>query len=811
MKILYVEDNSGDSELTQRELSANAPETQLEIVHSVHDAAVRLKHPEEYDLILIDMQLPDGDGLDLLTNIRRQNLALAVVLMNGQGDEASAVAAFKGGADDYIIKKEDYLSRLLITLENALHHFRARDGLRNRPLNVLYVERNKIDIDLTRRHFKRHAVNIRLTAVETANEALDKLTANEWDVLLLDYQLPGINALELIKIIRNEYDSTIPIVLVTGQGDEEIALQALKLGASDYVTKSASYLFKLPGLLENAYSRAQYTRKQKELAKSEERFRLLADYTYDWEYWINPDGSYEYISPSVERITGYRAEEFMSRPDLFFEMVHPDYVEELQTHFQKENDPHQPVMTIEFPITDRHGETIWLSHYCTAIFDAQGNYLGRRGNNRDSTQRKQMALALEKERNQLAQHVEMRTEELRLANTELMRVLQTKDEFLANMSHELRTPLTSILGISELLEMGVRGPLNQEQTDSIRTIYQSGEHLLTLINDILDLSKIEAGKFEIEPSFVSIEDICQSGLSLIQGMAYSKAITVSYHLSDPQLKIWADARRLKQILVNLLSNAVKFTPEGGQVSLEVELQKDQQHVSFVVQDNGIGISQENTHKIFKPFTQLDATLSRQYEGSGLGLALVQKLVEFHQGKVFMESEGIPGKGSRFTVLLPWKDSPVSKSGFSPEISKSPVPDDKIPDSMTASESAARFTILLAEDNLSNIMTLSDYLEMYDYQVIQALDGKEAIEKAEEFLPDLILMDIQMPVMDGLEAIRYLRQDPRFAKTPIMALTALAMPGDLEHCLEAGATDYVTKPVKLKELLDKIKKLLEIRE
>ena len=627
----------------------------------------------------------------------------------------------------------------------------------------------------------------------------------------LDYQLPGINALELIKIVRQELQNTTPIVLVTGQGDEDIALQALKLGASDYVTKSSGYLFKLPGLLENAYTYAQFTRKQNELLKSEERFRLLADYTYDWEYWINPDGTYEYIAPSVERITGYSAQEFMSRPDLLLEIIHPDYVDIIKTHLQEEKDLNQPVMTMEFPILNQNGKIIWLAHYCTSIFDAQGKYLGRRGNNRDITERKQMELILEKERNQLAHNVEIRTEELHLANTELMRVLQTKDEFLANMSHELRTPLTSILGISELLEIGVRGPLNQEQINSVRMIYESGEHLLTLINDILDLSKIEAGKFEIEPGFVSIEDICQSSLSLIQGMAYSKGITVYYELSDPQLKIWADTRRLKQILVNLLSNAVKFTSEGGQIRLEVVLLKDQQRVKFIVEDNGIGISQENIGKLFEPFTQLDASLSRQYEGSGLGLALVRKLVELHQGKVFVESEGIPGKGSRFTVILPLKDSLISEFDSSVDSSKSLLPKNKKTGSAIKPEPTARFTILLAEDNMSNILILSDYLEKFNYRIVQALDGKEAIEKADEFLPDLILMDIQMPVMDGLEAIRNLRQDPRFSQTPIMALTALAMPGDLERCLEAGATDYITKPVKMKELRNKISEWLDKKE
>ena len=271
----------------------------------------------------------------------------------------------------------------------------------------------------------------------------------------------------------------------------------------------------------------------------------------------------------------------------------------------------------------------------------------------DISERKQMAVALQEERNSLARRVDERTAELNRSNIELMKALQTKDEFLANMSHELRTPLTAILGISEVLEMGMRGPLNEPQIKGIQTIQESGEHLLALINDILDFSKLEAGKLEINPEWIVVEDICQASLSMIKGMAYRKNLTVQYHLADPQLSVWADARRLKQIVVNLLSNAVKFTPEGGQVRLDVVLDRKQGRVKFVVEDNGIGISRNDIGKLFQPFTQLDSKLSRQYEGSGLGLALVRRLVELHYGEVFVESEGVSGKGSRFTVWLPW--------------------------------------------------------------------------------------------------------------------------------------------------------------
>ncbi len=429
----------------------------------------------------------------------------------------------------------------------------------------------------------------------------------------------------------------------------------------------------------------------------------------------------------------------------------------------------------------------------------------------DITERKQMASDLAAERNLLVQRVEERTAEISRTNAELMKALQTKDEFLANMSHELRTPLTAILGISEILDMGLRGKLNPEQGKSIRIIQESGEHLLAMINDILDFSKIEAGKLEIESGSVVVDDICQAGLALIKGLAHHKDLTLTYNLADPQLMLWADARRLKQIIVNLLSNAVKFTPAGGRVSLDVDLERDKGQVKFVVQDNGIGISQEDMGKLFQPFTQLDSRLSRQYEGSGLGLALVRRLVALHHGEVFVESAGVSGEGSRFTVLLPWQENVGAISMTAEETSRPASPGLTKTGALRERKVNQEYVVLLAEDNPTNFVTISEYLQIFGYQIIHAWDGKEAVEIAGEKLPDIILMDIQMPVMDGLEAIRRLRQDTRFNQTPIFALTGLVMPGDRERCFEAGANEYLTKPVKMRELLEKIKVSLNIQD
>ena len=294
---------------------------------------------------------------------------------------------------------------------------------------------------------------------------------------------------------------------------------------------------------------------------------------------------------------------------------------------------------------------------------------------------------------------------------------------------------------------------------------------------------------------------------MVRGMAVTKDVDLSVHISDPEAQIWADARRLKQILVNLLSNAVKFTPQGGKVSLNVDLDRHKKQINFVVKDNGIGISQEDIGKLFEPFTQLDASLSRQHEGTGLGLALVRRLVHLHQGEVFVESSGVPGKGSCFTVVLPIENKRPSEVSSRENFSEISSTDRELLDEESVSVGEKQAVILLAEDNLATMTTLSEYLQTFGYKVVLAKTGKEAIEKANTALPDLILMDIQMPEMDGLEAIRRLRHDIKFVHTPIVALTALAMPGDQQRCLEAGATDYISKPVKMKTLSDKIRNFL----
>jgi signal transduction histidine kinase len=403
--------------------------------------------------------------------------------------------------------------------------------------------------------------------------------------------------------------------------------------------------------------------------------------------------------------------------------------------------------------------------------------------------------------------------QLTMSNEQLVRETRLKDEFLANMSHELRTPLTAILGMTDGLQEGIFGATNPSQSQAIQTIEHSSNHLLELINDILDLAKIGAGQVELECRPTNICELCESSLSFVKQQAIQKQIRLQIQLPPQIPNISIDERRIRQVLINLLNNAVKFTPVGGSIALHVTIEADNTTSSlirFTVMDTGIGINTADFDKLFQPFMQVDVALNRQYNGTGLGLALVKGIVEMHGGSIKVRSE--VGVGSQFIVDLPippgeYKtDMPelVPALGFS-----QPVPQ---PLDLLNSQSSDRLsTILLVEDNEANIKSISSYLNVKGYHTILARNGLEAINMAQSHLPELILMDIQMPKMDGLEAIRHIRNYPPLWDVPIVALTALAMSGDREKCLEAGATDYLSKPFKLTQLATTIQNILLVKK
>lgn len=381
-------------------------------------------------------------------------------------------------------------------------------------------------------------------------------------------------------------------------------------------------------------------------------------------------------------------------------------------------------------------------------------------------------------------------------NAEYERLVRLKDGFMATMSHELRTPLASILGRTELLLEGIYGPLNPRQTTAVQTIAQSSQHLLALINDILDYTKFESGQDMLALAETAVAQVCRDSIRMVSQTALHKRIMLSLTMDSAVTTIVADRQRLQQILVNLLENAVKFTHDGGEVGLVVQGDMDLEQVSFTVWDTGIGIADQNLAQLFRPFTQLDSNLNRQYEGTGLGLALVRQLTDAHGGSIVVTST--LGQGSQFCVRLPWRVPDRNVTVLEDPLLASPV-------ISTSSEAntlpnSPPPLLLLVEDSESNITLLQDTLLSQGYQLEIARDGSEALDRARLIKPALILMDIQLPRMNGIAVIQRMRADELLSKTPIIALTALAMPDDRERCLNAGANDYMTKPVSLRTLL-----------
>ncbi len=536
-----------------------------------------------------------------------------------------------------------------------------------------------------------------------------------------------------------------------------------------------------------------------ELRKSQQQISAFIDNSSAAMYLKDLEGRYRLMNQTCVDLGGGNPELFLGETDF---AVYPPEIAERISQLDREIIRSGESITIEERAISPDGvERTYLSNKFV-LLDDEGKPYALGGVSTDITDRKHAE-----------ERLNLTNQQLELANQELQRATRLKDEFLATMSHELRTPLNAILGMSEALQELVFGDLNDRQLNAISTIEQSGEHLLSLINDILDVSKITAGKLTLNTSKVSLTELCKSSLILVEKQASDKQIQIITQLSVEPDWILVDERRMRQVFINLLNNAVKFTPHGGSIKLTVSVEAaavcdltEGACLCFSVSDTGIGISQGDIAKLFQPFVQVDSSLNRKYQGTGLGLVLVKQIVELHGGYITIDSE--VGIGSCFRVMLPqtcWQFQPTA---ISPTQRQATLP------TVTITHPPKSYTVLLAEDNEVTIDTFESYLTAKGYRLIFAHTGTAAISMLEgcakaidpSQVPDLILMDLQLPDIDGIAAIEYIRQHD-LPQIPIIALTALVTQGEREKCLAVGADRYLTKPVKLIELHNTIQECL----
>jgi signal transduction histidine kinase/ActR/RegA family two-component response regulator len=427
----------------------------------------------------------------------------------------------------------------------------------------------------------------------------------------------------------------------------------------------------------------------------------------------------------------------------------------------------------------------------TALRDAQGNIIGYLLIGTDNTARRRV----EEERTLLDQALKDKNVELERAKIVAEKANLAKSDFLSSMSHELRTPLNAILGFAQLLEVGSPPP-TAAQIERLQQIIKAGWYLLELINEILDLAVIESGRLSLSREPVSLIEVMCESRAMVEPQAQQRGIQLNFLPFDHAWFANADRTRVKQVLINLLSNAIKYNREHGTVEVKC-MASSPELIRISIKDSGVGLSPESLAQLFQPFNRLGQEAGDE-EGTGIGLVVTKQLVELMGGVIGVEST--VGVGSEFWIELIRDVTPQLAAGHA-------MPEKLAPQ---AQSDAAQRTLLYVEDNPANLMLVEQIVEGYSHiRMLSAHDGHLGIELAREHLPDVILMDINLPGISGIQALKILREDPATAHIPVLAISANAMPRDIEKGLAAGFFRYLTKPIKVKEFMEALDMAMEL--
>lgn len=660
---------------------------------------------------------------------------------------------------------------------------------------ILYAEDDRIDQMVFEQYVKNQGLLYNYKIAGSVREATQILKSELFDVVITDYNLGDGNAFELFPYVSNN----APIIFVTSANDLNLAVTAMKSGAYDFLVKdlNRTYLDFLPLTVKKA---VDHKKKEEQLRIAENEIKRLSSAlarTNNSILITDPFGKIVWVNEGFEKITGYSFEDVKGT---FAEILKKDgktnssLISEIYQSFTKD----KKSVIYETKNFTKEGAEYWTLSSITPILNEKGELDELVVIDSDISQRKKTEEALIRA-NLIAEDslkkMNKAFDELTKAKKQVEELMKIKEHFFLNMSHEIRTPLNAIIGFADLMQ---RTPLSPEQKRYNNALKTSGENLLVIINDILDFSKIKSGKISFEEISFKLSQVVSTATEILLEKSIAKGIRFS-KIIDPAIPdhLIGDPTRLNQILLNLLGNAIKFT-EKGEVKTVVSVVADYEEsilLQFSVIDTGIGIPENKLDSIFEEFTQASNDTTRKYGGSGLGLTIVKQLVEMQGGQISVKSE--IGKGTTFTFTLKYKKNIhyINESnGKEKKTTEHETP--ALGDSLH---------ILVVEDNLLNQILVEKYLKDWKCNVELAENGVIAIQKLEKQYFDILLMDIQLPEMDGYETTLYIRQQmpPPTCSIPIIAMTAHAIHSEEEKCISVGMNGYISKPFKWEVLKGKI--------
>jgi PAS domain S-box-containing protein len=627
-------------------------------------------------------------------------------------------------------------------------HALAQEGAENRP-RVLVADDNA---DMRYYVERLLSEQFEVEAVPDGEAALAVARERPPDLILTDVMMPRLDGFGLLKAVRaDRRTSGIPVIMLSARAGEESRIEGIETGADDYLVKP----FSARVLLARVGAQLQLSRLRREseqaIRKNQEIFKLVHSIGKIGQWEWNSATDENKWSPEIEALYGLQPGTFGGTYEAWTKLLHPDDVA------KAEEDVHRAMATgkyfTEFRVIWPDGSTHWLEARAHVLKDDHGKPVRITGVNMDVTERKRIEEALRE-------------------------TDRRKDEFLATLAHELRNPLAPIRNAVELLRRGADGPAFMEETCSI--MERQIRHMVQLIDDLMDISRVTSGKLRLRKERVDLAATVQSALEEIRPLIEASGHELTVTMPPEPIHLDADPTRLAQVFSNLLNNAAKYTEKRGRIWLTVEQLEGQ--VSVSVRDTGIGIPAEHLTRIFDMFSQVTPTPDRSQGGLGIGLALVRGLVELQGGTIDARSSG-PGMGSEFVVRLPVIEVPVQ------EPPQEPKEDDE------RFRSSVKYRILVVDDNADTAESLAMILRRMGNEIQTAHDGLEAVQAAATFRPEVVLLDIGLPKMNGYEAAKLIRDQSGNRKVAIIAMTGWGQKDDIRRALEAGFDHHLTKPVE----------------